>query len=167
MIGVPERENARVYQIGSHPKYRSHFSEEPPPFFDQRVDEELTNMLAQAGQEAEEEAASLQLVERNAVGNNVCWQCTHRQDRRPLWKRLLFTPNEMSYLCGAIQRTEVADPVSGQVRWIERMQGMLGGTQLVLVDTPHRPCVELNPDGQCQTFNLALSKRKQRRKEKR
>jgi hypothetical protein len=167
MVGTPEREDAMVHQIRSHPKYRSHFNEEPPPLFDQRVDEELTNMLAQAGQEAEEEAASLQLAERNAVGNNVCWQCTHRQDRRPLWKRLLFTPNEMSYLCGAVQRTQVADPVSGQVRWIERMRGMLGGTQLVLVDTPHRPCVELNLDGQCQMFNLALAKRKQRRKEKR
>ncbi len=178
MFSGLEREDARVYDIQKHPDYRSYFENEfhfegidqpvhcdtPPDIFIDGeidttmdpVDEEMIKIL--------ETAASQALEERNAIGNNVCWLCTHRVDRRPLWKRILFTPNEMSYLCSATKRTKVADPVSGQVRWIERMRGMLG-PQLVLVDTPHRPCVELNPDGKCQVFNIDLGKRKKHRKE--
>jgi hypothetical protein len=178
MIGVPERENARVYDIQKHPNYRSYFENEfqvpgieqpvhcdmPPELMIEgdieiptdTVDEEMIRILEEVG-------AAQTLEERNAIGNNVCWQCTHRADRRPLWKRMLLTPNESSYLCSATKRTKVADPVSGQVRWIERLCGVIG-PQLVLVDTPHRPCVELNPDGQCRTFNLAMAKKKKRRR---
>jgi hypothetical protein len=178
MIGVPERENARVYDIQKHPNYRSYFEDQfhvpgidqpvtidmPPELMIEgdieiptdTVDEEMIKILEGVG-------AAQTLEERNAIGGNVCWLCTHRTDRRPWWKRMLFTPNESSYLCGATKRTEVADPVSGQVRWIERLRGAIG-PQLALVDTPHRPCVELNPDGRCQTFNIAMAKKKKRRR---
>lgn len=177
MTGVPERENARVYDIRKHPAYRSYFENEfnfagidqpvhcdiPPDLF---IDDDLDTSMDTVDEEMikilEEVGAAQALEERNALGNNVCWQCSHRKDRRPWWKRMLLTPNESSYLCGAVQRTEVADPVSGQVRWIERLRGVVGA-QLVLVDTPHRMCVELNPDGKCQMFNIEMAKRKRRK----
>ena len=158
MFGDLEKDDAQVVPINSHPEFRSY----TPPEFQIGTNEQQGDEVDAAMIEILEQAASETLEERNAIGNNVCWLCTHRVDRRPLWKRILFTPNEMSYLCGATKRTEVADPVSGQIRWIERARGMLGGTQLILVDTPHRPCVEMNPDGKCQRFNIALSERKKR-----
>lgn len=166
MFGDLEKDDAQVIPISSHPEYKDRFSSPElmeGAVFDKSVDEHLTKMLSKVAQATKGEASPLQLEERDALGSNVCWQCTHRVDRRPWWKRILFTPNEMSYLCNATRRTEVADPVSGQIRWIELVRGMLG-PQLILVDTPHRPCVELNPDGRCQTFNIALAKKKNHRK---
>ena len=178
MFSGLEREDARVYDIRKHPDYRSYFENEfhidgvdqavhcdiPPEIhIEGGIDTSTDPVDAEMIKILEEVGAAKVLEERNAIGNNVCWLCTHRTDRRPLWKRLLFTPNEMSYICGAVRRTEVADPVSGQVRWIERIAGMLGGSQLILVDTPHRPCVELNPDGKCQMFNIELAKRRRRK----
>lgn len=178
MFSGLEREDAQVYDIQKHPDYISYFENEfhisgveqavhcdipPDIFIEGGVDTSIDPVDAEMITILEEAGAAKTLEERNAIGNNVCWQCTHRRDRRPLWKRLLFTPNEMSYLCGATQRTKVADPVSGQVRWLERVRGMLG-PQLMLVDTPHRLCVDLNPDGKCQVFNVKMSKKKKRRR---
>lgn len=167
MIGVPEREDAIVIPISAHPNFVDHTPPEIVIDGDEGysetyedpdgVDAEMISILEEAG-------ASEAVEERNAIGNNVCWQCKHRVDRRPLWKKILSTPNEMSYLCGATKRTKVADPVSGQVKWIAIVRGMLG-PQLMLVDTPHRTCVEINPDGKCKMFNVKMRKRKKRRKE--
>jgi len=155
-----EKDDAQVIQISSHPEFRSY----TPPDIQIGMDDQQGDEIDDAMIEILESATSEVLEEKNIIGNNVCWLCTHRVDRRPLWKRLLFTPNEMSYLCSATQRTKVADPVSGQVRWIERIRGMLG-PQLILVDTPHRLCVDLNPNGKCQVFNVKMSKKKRRQKE--
>ena len=177
MFSGLEREDARVYDIQKHPDYRSYFENDfyisgaeeavhcdipPDIFIEGDIDTSMDPVDADMIKILEEAGVAKAIEERDAIGNNVCWLCTHRLDQRPLWKRLLFTPNETSYLCGATHRTKVADPVSGQVRWIERMRGMLG-PQLFLVDTPHRLCVELNPDGKCQTFNINTSKKTRRR----
>lgn len=179
MFSGLEREDARIYDIQKHPEYRSHFEDEfqineiedgihfdlpPDVFIDGEMDASMDPVDAEMIKILEEVGAAKAHEEKNAIGNNVCWQCTHRQDPRPLWKRILFSPNEISYLCGATKRTEVVDPVSGQVRWIERVQDMFG-PQLALVNTPHRTCVEVNPSGRCKMFNIAMAKRKKRRKE--
>lgn len=182
IIGDLEREDARVYDIRKHPDYRCYFppsiqigedeyrgdsdydamigtildrpaSEAP----DDDVDEELIKLL-------EEAAAAQTLEEQNAIGDNVCWLCTHHVDQRSWWRKMFLATDEMSYLCSATKRTEVADPVSGRVKWIERTRGVIG-PELALVNTPHPSCVELNPDGKCQEFDLALVERKKHRKE--
>lgn len=159
MIGVPEREDAIVIPIHSHPDYRCYTSPDIQIGEDNQqdpVDAEMIAILEEAG-------AAQALEEQNAIGNNVCWQCTHRKDLRPLWKRLLIPADESSYDCTFSQRTKVADPVSGLTRYIERVRGMLG-PQLMLVDSPHPRCIEMNPDGKCQMFNIAMVKKKKHRK---
>lgn len=146
-----------VVGIDAHPRYQPHFTA-PPSIPQNEVDAHMTAILQQSHDlhaKDQEIAASMVAEERNAIGNNVCWQCTHRKDMRVWWKRLLFAANESSYECTSTQRTKVADPVSGQVRFIERVRGTLGGL-LVLVDRPHRRCVEMNPDGHCPSFNIHL-----------
>lgn len=158
---------AKVIPIGCHPKYQPQFKGSPILPYGDEADQAMTDMFQQALEEggAEKEiAAAIAREEQAALGNNVCWQCIYRKDMRPLWKRLLFSANESSYECTSIQRTQVADPVSGQARFIERIRGLLG-TQLILVDRPHHQCVELNPDGKCPMFNPGLSKKKKDQKE--
>jgi len=172
VTGDLEREDATVHQIHQHPDYRCYF---PPNIQvgtdeyrgDSDYDAMIDTILEQPASEVD--AAMIEILEqaiseeRNAIGPDVCWQCTHRQDQRPWWKKIFFTPNEMSYFCDATKRTEVTDPVSGQVRWIERVRGMIE-PQLILVDAPHHPCVELNPAGRCQKFNITLVEKKKHRK---
>ncbi|KKL17330.1 hypothetical protein LCGC14_2486640 [marine sediment metagenome] len=186
VTGDLEREDATVHQIHQHPDYKCYF---PPNIqigsdeyrgdsdYDAMIDTILERPASETledGQQRDEvdaamieileQAASEAFEERNIIGNNGCWQCTHRQDQRPWWKKIFFTPNEMSYLCDVAKRTEVTNPISGQVQWIERVLGA-NELQFVLVDTPYRPCVELNSDGKCWKFNTALAKKKKHRKE--
>lgn len=158
---------AQIIPIDCHPKYRPQFMDPPIIPGGEEVDQAMTEMLQNSLNECaveKEIAAAMEREEKNALGNNVCWQCTHRSDPRPRWKKILASANESTYECSATERSEIPDPITGEPRYIHRINGMLGA-QLVLVDRPNPRCVDLNPDGKCPMFNLALSEKKKRRKE--
>jgi hypothetical protein len=166
MIGVPEREDARIIPISAHPNFRDHTIPEIVIGGDEGYSEtyEGPDGVDDAMMEIMEGAVGAELEERNAIGNDVCWQCTHRMDVRPWWKKALFAADESSFECAATSRTQVTDPVTGHVKYIERIKGVMGAA-LALVDRPRRLCVEVNPDGKCFMFNIAVVGKKKRRKE--
>jgi hypothetical protein len=158
MIGVPEREEARVIPIAAHPKFRDHTIPEIVIEGDEGYSEtyEDPDGVDEAMMEILEETVGSVLEEKNAIGNNVCYLCTHQVDIRPWWKKIFSAPDEASFLCGATTRTEVINPVSGQIGYIERVHGGI----LAMRDKPHRYCAEVNPDGRCQVFSIQMSKKK-------
>lgn len=151
MSGDLERENAQVIPISCHPDFKSNnpfdIQFDPDESDMDIMDEEMIGMLAGP--------SSKSIKEGNIFGNSSCYSCIHSLDNRPAWKRLFFTADENSYDCTFIQRTRIKDPVSGQIRYLEVMNGVFG-QQVRVVDNPHERCVTMNPDGRCQAFNVSL-----------
>lgn len=162
MFGDLEREKAQVIPISCHPEFKEHNPFNTPDDLDfpgmDLVDDEIMNML--------DGPPSKPIEEGKVFGNSSCQSCTYSMDNRPAWKRLLFPGDENSYDCTFVQRTQIEDPVSGRTRYLELMSGILG-QHVRIVDNPHDRCVTLNPDGRCKAFDIALAKKKQRRKRKR
>lgn len=154
MIGIPEREEARVIPISAHPGYTDHTAPEICIEGDEYYEEDGVDY---AMMEILEETVGPVLAEQNAIGNNVCWQCSHRQDIRPLWKRLFRDADETSFECKASSRIGAVDPVTGQTKYVERIQNAMG-IILALVDRPHRRCVDVNPSGRCEKFDIEMVK---------
>lgn len=96
------------------------------------------------------------------VGNNVCFLCQHRQDKRAWWKRWLFRADASHYVCRLFERDPVENPVTGQQEYLEKLKGILG-PQWALTRERFRSCLEINPEGRCPFFQVALKERRLRR----
>lgn len=154
MSGDLEREDAQVIPISCHPNFKRNnpfdIQIEPDDSDMDIVDEEMMEML--------DGPSSKSIKEGSIFGNSSCHSCTHSLDNRPAWKRLLFATDENSYDCTFIQRAQTKDPVSGQIRYLEVISGILG-KHIRIVDTPYERCVTMNPDGRCRAFNVPLEEK--------
>jgi hypothetical protein len=101
------------------------------------------------------EARMLEL-EKQAIGNEVCYSCTHRSDSRPWWKKLFWKAKSSDYECLSFSRTPVRHPVTGETRYFA---GHFGNGDLVLARSARRHCEDMNPDGHCPKFKVALRER--------
>ncbi len=131
-----------VISIGVHPCYREHFSGKvlSGDTGVDLTDEELAIFFPDADEQAEV-TASLDL--RNSFGNSACFQCTKQIDSRPRWLQIFsfFRARRGDYICGASVKVKFPiDPVTGDSKYSERQLS----------------CTEVNPDGKCKHFDIAM-----------
>lgn len=147
--GEGVQEDRTVVSISSHPGYRFREEEDSEIL----IEGELAEILMEPEYLTDGE---LEFVVGDGsdplIGTSICWQCDHRFDSRALWKRTFLAADEFSYECRAVRRCEVADPVSGLLRYVEVTRTALA-ERFQLVEEPYPRCITLNPEGQCTRYS--------------